>query len=49
LFTDGDRVNSAALIKLMRDAKQVVPGDLGQYAPKKTTFDSSSEEEEEEE
>jgi len=48
LFTEGDRVNSTSLIKLMKDAKQVIPAALAKYAPTRKTFDSSSEEEEEE-
>ena len=42
LFTNGDRVNSQALIKLMKDAGQVVPVELAKYAPTKITFDSDS-------
>jgi superfamily II DNA/RNA helicase len=44
LFTDNDRGNSQALIKLMKDAGQVIPAALARYAPTKTTFDSSSDE-----
>ena len=49
LFTNGDRTNSTALIKLMKDAGQVIPKELQMYAPTKKTFDSSSEEEESDE
>ena len=49
LFTNGDRTNSTALIKLMKDAGQVIPKELQMYAPTKKTFDSSSEEESDEE
>jgi superfamily II DNA/RNA helicase len=41
LFTDGDKGNSQALIKIMSDAGQVVPPALKRYAPQKITFDSS--------
>jgi superfamily II DNA/RNA helicase len=46
LFTHGaDRPNVAALIKIMRDAGQVIPKDLAMYAPKKMTFDSDDSDE----
>ena len=41
LFTDGDRGHSQALIKIMKDAGQVVPVELARYAPQKITFDDS--------
>ena len=48
-FTNKFRVNSTALIKLMKDAGQVIPKELQLYAPTKKTFDSSSEEEDSDE
>ena len=41
LFTEADKANSLALIKVMKDAGQVVPAELARYAPQKITFDDS--------
>jgi superfamily II DNA/RNA helicase len=39
LFTDGDKIHSQALIKIMSEAGQTVPRELSRYAPQKIRFD----------